>query len=31
MLTGMHERNRLAQELHDTVAQALGQLNLKMG
>ncbi|MCB0192906.1 MAG: GAF domain-containing protein [Anaerolineae bacterium] len=24
------ERNRLAQELHDTVAQALGYLNLKM-
>jgi PAS domain S-box-containing protein len=27
----MRERNRLAQELHDTVAQALGYLNLKIG
>ncbi|MCK6628350.1 MAG: PAS domain S-box protein [Anaerolineae bacterium] len=26
----MRERNRLAQELHDNVAQALGYLNLKM-
>jgi signal transduction histidine kinase len=30
-LTEMRERNRLAQELHDTVAQALGYLNLKIG
>lgn len=29
LLAEMHERNRLAQELHDTVAQALGYLNLK--
>ncbi|MDX1488256.1 MAG: histidine kinase, partial [Acidiferrobacterales bacterium] len=30
LLAEMRERNRLAQELHDTVAQALGYLNLKM-
>lgn len=30
MLAEMRERNRLAQELHDTVAQALGYLNLKI-
>jgi signal transduction histidine kinase len=29
LLAEMRERNRLAQELHDTVAQALGYLNLK--
>jgi PAS domain S-box-containing protein len=29
-LAEMRERNRLAQELHDTVAQALGYLNLKI-
>jgi PAS domain S-box-containing protein len=31
LLAEMRERNRLAQELHDTVAQALGYLNLKIG
>lgn len=31
LLAEMRERNRLAQELHDTVAQALGYLNLKVG
>lgn len=31
LLVEMRERNRLAQELHDTVAQALGYLNLKIG
>lgn len=31
LLAQMRERNRLAQELHDNVAQALGYLNLKMG
>ncbi|MCK6627044.1 MAG: GAF domain-containing protein [Anaerolineae bacterium] len=31
LLAEMRERNRLAQELHDTVAQALGYLNLKLG
>jgi signal transduction histidine kinase len=30
LLAEMHERNRLGQELHDTVAQALGYLNLKL-
>jgi PAS domain S-box-containing protein len=30
LLAEMRERNRLAQELHDTVAQALGYLNLKL-
>lgn len=30
LMTEIKERNRLAQELHDTVAQALGYLNLKM-
>lgn len=30
LLAEMRERNRLAQELHDTVAQALGYLNLKV-
>lgn len=30
-LAEMRERNRLAQELHDTVAQTLGYLNLKIG
>lgn len=30
LLAEMRERNRLAQELHDTVAQALGYLNLKI-
>ncbi|HRV94061.1 MAG TPA: GAF domain-containing protein, partial [Anaerolineae bacterium] len=30
LMTEINERNRLAQELHDTVAQALGYLNLKM-
>lgn len=29
LLAEMRERNRLAQDLHDTVAQALGYLNLK--
>jgi PAS domain S-box-containing protein len=31
LLAEARERNRLAQELHDNVAQALGYLNLKMG
>jgi signal transduction histidine kinase len=31
LLAEMSERNRLAQELHDTIAQALGYLNLKIG
>ncbi|MBE7551661.1 MAG: DUF4118 domain-containing protein [Anaerolineales bacterium] len=31
LLAEMRERNRLAQELHDTVAQTLGYLNLKIG
>ncbi|MBE7549597.1 MAG: PAS domain S-box protein [Anaerolineales bacterium] len=31
LLAEMRERNRLAQELHDTVAQALGYLNIKIG
>jgi PAS domain S-box-containing protein len=31
LLAEMRERNRMAQELHDTVAQALGYLNLKIG
>ncbi|MDX1522049.1 MAG: histidine kinase, partial [Anaerolineae bacterium] len=31
LLADMRERNHLAQELHDTVAQALGYLNLKIG
>lgn len=31
LLAEMRERNRLAQELHDTVAQTLGYLNLKVG
>ncbi len=31
LLAEMRERHRLAQELHDTVAQALGYLNLKIG
>lgn len=30
ILAEMRERNRMAQELHDTVAQALGYLNLKI-
>ena len=30
MLTQERERNRLAQELHDNVAQAIGYLNLKL-
>lgn len=30
LLAEMRELNRLAQELHDTVAQALGYLNLKI-
>jgi signal transduction histidine kinase len=30
LLTEMRERHRLAQELHDNVAQALGYLNLKV-
>lgn len=30
LMAEIKERNRLAQELHDTVAQALGYLNLKM-
>lgn len=30
LLAEMRERNRLAQELHDTVAQALGYLNIKI-
>jgi PAS domain S-box-containing protein len=30
LLAEMRERNRLAQELHDTVAQALGYLNLRV-
>ncbi|MCL4298509.1 MAG: GAF domain-containing protein [Anaerolineae bacterium] len=30
LLAEVRERNRLAQELHDTVAQALGYLNLKI-
>ena len=30
LLAEMRERNRLAQELHDNVAQALGYLNLKL-
>jgi len=31
LLAETRERNRLAQELHDNVAQALGYLNLKIG
>lgn len=31
LLAQMRERNRLAHELHDNVAQALGYLNLKIG
>ncbi|MCB0166181.1 MAG: PAS domain S-box protein [Anaerolineae bacterium] len=31
LLAEMRERNRLGQELHDTVAQALGYINLRMG
>lgn len=31
LLVETRERNRLAQELHDNVAQALGYLNLKIG
>lgn len=31
VLAEMRERHRLAQELHDTIAQTLGYLNLKIG